>query len=83
MFKPWQQARYSPLVQLAWRAWCSENFIDPQDEVERDRWYRGNLLRCIGVPTTRGCSPGRDYYIVMRHFTHLADVQKVSALKSR
>lgn len=67
-----QQKHYRTMVRRAWERHASDSGIPYNNKVEKDRWYRSQLLECIGVDTTAGCDQAQDFDAVMLHFSLLA-----------
>lgn len=73
MFSPRQQGIFRPLVHRAWVLHCERAALDPFNKIDRDSWYRGELLRVIGVGSTKDCDQVKDFDTVLAHFAVMAE----------
>jgi hypothetical protein len=49
MLEPKIQRIYRPLVDSAWRAECARTGQDPADKIDREKWYRDQLVVGSGL----------------------------------
>jgi len=71
-FSPRQQGIFRPLVQRAWLKHCGDEDANANDRAAKDAWYRAELLKCIGVDSTKASDKGRAFETCMAHFETIA-----------
>ena len=70
-----QHGRFQPMVDAAWKAYCSRNpaAADAVDKKAAHRaWYEEELLEATGKPSTTLCDRKRDFTKAMAHFEAIA-----------
>jgi hypothetical protein len=73
-FSRGQNAKYRPVVDAAWLAHCDREGIAPNTKGSKDKWYRGELMLCLGVSSTSDCDDlVHDFDAAMLHFAIIAN----------
>jgi hypothetical protein len=61
------------VVAKAWAEHCRRSALATVDRAAKDAWYRSQVKGVLGVDTTRGADPVRDFDRLMLHFATLAN----------
>lgn len=67
-FTPAQQGIYRPLVDQAWKQHCTANAKPQKDKAAKEEWYRQELVKCLGKPSTKSANKSTDFEKAMAHF---------------
>lgn len=73
MFTARQQGPYRRLLDAAWAEFCRVAAPLPVDKAAaKDAWYRAELMKAVGLRTTKQAHPRKHYGKLMGHFEVLA-----------
>lgn len=69
---PKQQGIFRPLVNEAWFKTCTrDSTLDATDKRAREKWYRAELMKALGIYTTSEATAAREFAKLCAHFEQL------------
>lgn len=68
---PEKQGRFRPLVKEAWLKTCARENRDPSDKIAKDKWYRAELMKALGIYTTNEAVASREFATLCAHFEQI------------
>ena len=68
-----QQGKFRPLLDRAWLAHCGRTGLFANKKADKEKWYRAELFRVVGVESTRFCDKVHDFDDTMLAFAIIAN----------
>lgn len=76
-------AIFNPIKKAAWLMHCNRTKAAADDRIAQDAWYRKELVRGVGVYSTKQIVSNADFDLLCLHFATLSDDQRQIAYWSR